>query len=318
MRSSHRTVQIAFVITILTFIVPGISNGKPYRIVIDSKHRSLKVGDPLILKLVYKYETPLVNPTTSEVVESFLHHAYLRIEHREAVYSTNRLPVFPSSLTLEDKNGLEYSKWFVFLYHPGERRLLFPVPGTYKVTVSGYALISNPIDVIVEASSELQKKALSLLSDPNDYTYLEYHFHEYKEKRPERILHLKKVVEQCEGTVLANWCAARLGLEYFRQFHAKHPSFVKFQEQYEKGGANEPLFQQAYKCLTMGSKLADEFPIREEVLKNLVTVEFTKGNAERAISILDELGAKYPKGKYGRKAAKWKQELLDIQARKDK
>jgi hypothetical protein len=276
---------------------------------------SIKIGEPLLLKLAYKYDEPKISPLTGEISEEIRHFAYLKIEHHEGSFSTDRFPIFPIELLLQDTQGLEYSGQFVFFYHSGEKRLIFPKPGTYIVTIRGWTKVSNPLNIIVKPTSELQRRALSLLSDPNDYLFLEFGTHEFKEKRSERMLHLTKVVEKCEGAVLAEWAAARLGLEYFEEFHKKHPSFQKFKALRDKGKVKEPLFEQARKYLEIGAKLPDEFPIREDVLRQLIRIEYMDGNDTQAFLLIDELSTKYPKGKYGRKAPEWKKELLELQKR---
>ena len=47
-----------------------------------------------------------------------------------------------------------------------------------------------------------------------------------------------------------------------------------------------------------GIDLPDEFPIREEVVYTLASIESVKGNRERAESLKDELVRKYPHGKF--------------------
>jgi len=171
------------------------------------------------------------------------------------------------------------------------------------------------LDINVEPASNPEQLAINLLSDPNDYFFLEQGEDEYPEKRPESISHLQQVVDRCEGTVLAKWAASRLGLEYFQEFHKKHPSFVKFKAKHQEGQIEEPLFDQVRKYLSVGVELRDEFPIRENVLSKLVNIEFMDGNYEKAFSLLDELRTKYPDGEYGRKASGWKEELIELQKR---
>jgi hypothetical protein len=193
---------------------------------------------------------------------------------------------------------------------------MFDKPGTYTISVlASPQHISNELAIVVEQSSSLQNKALSLLSDPNDYAFMVFGSHEYANRRAERISHLRQVVEQCEGTLLAKWAASRLGLEYFQEFHKKHPSFVKFKAKHQEGQIEEPLFDQVRKYLSVGVELRDEFPIRENVLSKLVNIEFMDGNYEKAFSLLDELRTKYPDGEYGRKASRWKEELIELQKR---
>jgi len=314
MTDLSKTVKIAL-ITPLILSMPVISNGIPSRIEISSKNTAIQVGDPLIFKLMYRYEESMTQLATEKIKESLLHRAYLKIEHQDGNLLTDRFPIYPMELTLQDKQGLEYSGQLVFLNHPGENRLLFPVPGTYTVTVRGYTKTSNPLHITVNPLSKLQKRALSLLSDPNDFHFLEYGSHEDPEQRIERVSHLKQVVDQCQGTLLAKWAAARLGLEYFDQFHKKHPSFEKFKSKHEQGQIQEPLFDQAHRYLVGGTTLPDEFQIREKVLYELSVTEYLKDNYEKAFSLLDELGAKYPKGKYGKKASSGKAELQELQER---
>ena len=307
-------------VTLVMSLVLGIavtSQGKPSQIEISSKNPSLRVGDPLIFRLVYKYDEPLLKPATGEIVQSFPHYAHLKVEHSEGRFPMNQLYIYPTDLTLKDNLGLEYEGQFVLLYHPGEKRVLFPVPGTYTVTVSGHTRISNPLSITVEPASELQARALSLLSDPNDYHFLEHGSHEDPNKRSLRISRLRLIVEQCEGTIYAKWAAARLGLEYFEDFHKKHPSFVKFKAKLKKNQVEEPLFDKAHMYLTVGAKLPDEFPIREKVLYQLGRTEVIKDNYEKAFSLLDEMGAKYPKGKYGKRASRGKEELQRVKKREE-
>jgi len=302
------------------FVLSGLAKGDnpSFRIKVIPQTQVIRVSQPFVFKLKYKFQQPQTSPHNGQARKYFRHHAYLDIEHENGDFSTKGYKLFPIDLNLEDSLGLEYSKYFLCFYHPGENRFLFPIPGRYSVTVRGWRNRSEPLDISVEPASNSEQLAINLLSDPNDYFFLETGEHEYKHKRPERILHLQRVVRQCKSTLLARWCAARLGLEYFKEFHKKHQSFEKFKEKYQKGQIEEPLFEQAHKYLTIGAKLPDELPIREDLLRQLVRIEYMDGNYEKAFSLLDELRTKYPKGKYGRKASRWRQELLELQRREQK
>ena len=160
---------------------------------------------------------------------------------------------------------------------------------------------------------------LSLLSDPNDFAFFSYGTYgsgDYFRNRPDRIQYLKKVVDEFEDTVLAQMIAAQIGVESSIQF--QDTSYMFYDEERQKDLLDGSLFKQAHKYLTIGDKLPDEFPIREEVLKELGIAEFVKGNHEKAFALLDELSNKYPKGEHGRKASKGKQELIELQKRKQK
>ena len=104
-------------------------------------------------------------------------------------------------------------------------------------------------------------------------------------------------------------------MEYFEQFKDVHRSFLSYEKKRQKDLLNGILFKDANKYLAIGVKLPDSFPLREEVLMQLVSIEIAKGNDKKANSILDELGTKYPKGKHGRKASQMKQELLKFRKR---
>jgi hypothetical protein len=317
MKSLSNKLQLVITVMSLVLGTAVTSQGKPSQIEASSKNTLLQVGDPLTLRLVYKYEKPLIKPATGEIVQSFPHYAYLKIEDSEGRFPMNRFPIHPMDLTLKDNLGLEYEGQFAFLYHPGEKRILFPVPGTYKVTVRGYTKTSNPLNITVKPPSKLQKRALFLLSDPNDYFFLEYGAHEDPNKRSLRISRLRQVVEQCEGTIYAKWAAARLGLEYFEDFHKKHPSFIKFKAKLQKNQVEEPLFDKAHMYLSAGAELPDQFPTREKVLYQLVRTQVIKDNYQKAFSLLNELGAKYPKGEYGKRASKGRQELQRVKKRQE-
>ncbi len=312
MKNSNGKTRVALVAicTILQCAVAGADY--PKEIGLSSKQKQMKVGEPLILRLTYRFEKPQVSGETQEIYSSMGPESSLRItaNGEEILEPTLVRP----DLYPQDTKGMTYSGNFIIFYDSFKRRLIFETPGLYTITIrSTTTTKSNPLDIQVLPASQSQKELLSLLSDPNDYAFVSDGTAQYFKKQPERIAHIKKVIEKFENTVLAQMAAAQLGLEYFRQFHAEHPSFVKFKQEYHKGEVKEPLFEEAHKYLTIGAKLPDEFPIREDVLKELVIAEFAKGNPERAISLVDELGTKYSRGKHGKNAAKWKQELLDIQ-----
>jgi len=152
-------------------------------------------------------------------------------------------------------------------------------------------------------------------SDPNDYSFLLHGSDGFVYKRAERMSHLKAVADKCKGALLAKWCGARLGIEYFRDFHRRHPSFERFKAKRKQGAVKEPLFELAYKYLRIGAELPDEFPVREEVLYQLTRPEWIMNNYERVFSLLDELSAKYPTGRYGRRVANSRVELEELKKR---
>ncbi len=318
--------KIKTIITMILLLAGSLCMGDEIlpKIEIISQAQEIRVGEPLILKLVYRFQQPIISPDTGKVRENFKHSAYLNIEHKDKKFSTRRVPLFPIDLKIKNGQGLEYDRWFVCFYHYGEGRLLFPVPGKYSVTANGWTKRSKPLHIEVKEPSELEKLALLLLSDMNDYFFLESGEYDDEQKRPERMSHLIEVVEQCKGTTLAKWAAACLGIEYFIEFHRKHPSFEKFKDKRQKDKVEEPFFDLACKYLAIGADLPDEFQIREKVLWRLIDAEFIKDNYEKMDILLDELEAKYPSGKYGRKAPRTRIELKRLkkqhseQSKKDK
>lgn len=306
------------VLVVISLILSNLASGNdipyiPSSIEISSRQKSIRVGDPLILKLVYKFEKPQISIRTGNPLTSFSHSAYLKIEHHGGSFSTDRFPIFPTDLYLQDKSGLEYSRQLVFLYHFGEKRLLFSEAGIYTVTVKGRSKTpSNPLNITVEPSSESQRRALSLLSDPNDYFFLEFGIQEYPERRPDRISNLKRVVKQCGDTLLVKWAAARLGIEESKEVEEKYSDSKKFWDDYRQGKIIEPLVGQAHSHLSSAYKLPDEFLIRDEVLYQLTKIEFIKGNYKKVLSLVDELEAKYPNGEYGKRISRQKTELQEL------
>jgi len=283
---------------------------------LSAEMNTICVGEPLICKLKYMYETDS-NAPPKEV----LHGARVDVIDSNDHTIVQRYRVFPSLLFRERTKGLvTYSGDFSLFWNTQTKEgLIFDRPGRYEVTLTYQADLDQesfrPLSVVVKAASKSNLRALALLSDPNDYAFLELGEHDYPDRRPERMAHLKKVVEQCEGTLLAKWSAGRLGVEYFEEFHRKHPSFIKFKAKYRGGEIKEPLFDQALDYLSMGTDLPDEFALRENVLYLRSRVEFIKGDYEKAASLFDELAAKYPHGEYGKRATRAKAELLELQKR---
>jgi len=250
----------------------------PAEIEISIKHEHIKVGEPLIVKAMYRFEEPQVS-RTDELYQKMGAESVIQIKRDEADILALHYydSVGPGTLFLQDTQGLMYACDFLLFYNFFENRLIFDKPGIYIVTVRRTrTIISNPLYITVEPAKDLEKRALSLLSDPNDYRFLEHGSYENPDERSSGISRLRLIIEKCEGTIYAKWAAARLGLEYFEDFHKKHPSFVKFKAKLKKGQVQEPLFDKAHMYLTAGAKLPDEFPIREKVLYQLGRTEVIK------------------------------------------
>jgi len=291
-----------------------------YSIEISTAQKRIDYGSPIVLTLGLVYQQPQMLRVTGEIRQVVsLDWLDLQVQQSETE-ETRLFRLGKTVFHLQGTKGLEYTGKVVLWCHVHEergnliKRMIFDKPGTYTFSVmDSKKRSSNTLDILVEPSV-LGQKALSLLKDPNDIAFLLGGVY----KSPERISHLEEVVNQCEGTLLAKWCAARLGLEYFDQFHEKHPSFEKFKSKLEQGQIQEPLFDQAHKYLSAGYALPDELPIRDSVLGHLVETEYIDGNYKKAISLVDELRIKYPDGEYVRKASGWKKELIELQKLQDR
>lgn len=79
MKGLSKKLQLVIAVMSLVLSTAVTSQGKPSQIEISSKDALLQVGDPLTLRLVYKYEKPLIRPATGEIVQSFPHYAHLKI-----------------------------------------------------------------------------------------------------------------------------------------------------------------------------------------------------------------------------------------------
>jgi len=201
----------------------------------------------------------------------------------------------PYSYDLRDSKGFNYGAavviWCDVRKEPSGwvQKVVFDKPGTYKLAyLKDGKEVSNSINIKVKSSS-LGEKGLSLMS-PEDRVYLRGGVY----KSPETMSKLEEVVKKCKGTVLSQMAAARLGLDYFGEFERKRPDSQNFLNEYRQGKANEPLFTNAYKYLTIGAQLPARFPIREKVLWELAGNEVVKNNYEKAFSLLVDLGKNFP------------------------
>ena len=286
----------------------------------------IRVGEPLIIKMAYKWEKPLISSITNEVSKYSPHSAHLIVKKGEEEKSMPlKSCVRPSSLQLQGTEGIEYSAHFVFFYDCYNGGLIFNEPGTYTIRMKGYTKVSNSLDITVEAPTELEQKVLSFLPsdpcDPWDYLLLTSgSFEDYKDMPglPERISRLRNLADQCGETLLGKWAAARLGIEEYEEVGKKHQSLgERFVDRYRNGLIYEPLVEQSYTHLNKSLELPDEFQIREEALYNIIGIELIKGNYNKALSHANELSQKYPKGQFGRNVsvAELQEQIAYIEAR---
>ena len=308
------------------------SNNIPASVEITSPKATIDIGEPLILKLTYKFEEPQMNAETGDILSGIRHSSCLLIELKDAdndwlvhypdfspfekdgaQYHPLELQPFVH-LNVQDIQGLEYSVYFLILYNHYKKNLAFDEAGTYKIYVitGPDKIFSNVVDL--QITSQMQEEKCALL-DPNVCDFLmgiDRKLFEDPNYRSKTIENLKNFVEQCPDSLLSKIAAARVGIECFYDYELKRTEARR-----EKRKSPEPLREEAVKYLQIGLDLPDYFFVRQEVLYRLIEIE--EENVEekkyysKALSYLDELIAKYPAGKYGKQAPGWKKELLELQ-----
>ena len=277
-----------------------------------SSEDTIEIGEPLIVKLIADMKNL---PDPNKIPASWSQEGLFKIfADKEKSNFPKTIKAIPRSLPLLDTDNLKYGGSFPLFYYLGHKELIFNEPGIYEIQFSyTRTQSSNVLRLIVHEPGQQHKKAISLLSDPNDYFFLELgNTHENYDKE-KAISHLQEIVEKCEGTILADWSAARLGIEYFKEFQKKHPSIKKFKAKKQKDEVDSSLFDKAHIYLQKGSALPDEFPIHGEVLDNLMKTEYINNNYQKAIRLAEELESKYPHSKYGKRASRAKKELRELE-----
>jgi len=195
--------------------------------------------------------------------------------------------------------------------------LLFPTPGQYRIVALVYGRLSNQILIKVKPPSDSMKQVLSLLSDPNDWAFLEdseYRGRTYLTSAMERF---RQIVDRFPQTVVAKRAAASLGFEFFNQFYQKNPGLERVLRMRKESKPRDPLLERTMGYLQIAYELPDEYPIRENVLYQLARIYAIDGDFKKAMDLLDELGKKYPNGSYGhgRRIQKVKEELQTLMNR---
>jgi hypothetical protein len=285
-----------------------------FSIEIAAAENQVEYGMPIVVSLRLAYQQPQTWRQTGKS-RLLIHVDGLKLLVQNSdTQQTSDFILFEPDFYLEGTRGLEYHAKVVIWCDVHKTRgklitkMIFPSPGNYLFRVERNDIRSNDLELVVKPS-QLGQRAMSLLKDPNDFAFLRGGTN----KSERAISTLREVVKQCKGSVLAKWAAARLGIEYFRDFHRKHPSFEDFRILRKRKAVEEPLFDQVHEYLAIGAELPEEFPVRQDVISKLSVVEFMDGNFEKAILLVDELATKYPKMKYGRRASQMKQELLEFQ-----
>jgi len=307
---------------LLVFLVLGFGANDATRAVelrdieIGTRSLKIKVGEPFVFRLTYRFEKPLVSLRTQQAPNGIDHYAYFVLRKSDDSSLVGRYRLRRDvSLRLQDAQGLEYAENFMVFYDFGRKKLIFDKPRTYTFQVEGWSKTSNSLTINVSPASKADKRAISLLSDPNDYSFLLHGSDGFVYKRAERMSHLKAVADKCKGALLAKWCGARLGVEKAKELWRKHPDGEQFMAKYRRGEIVEPLFENSYKYLRKGLELPDEVLTREEVLASIISAEIVRGDYDKALFYVKEMGEKYPQGRYGRRVANSRVELEELKKR---
>lgn len=294
-----------FLILISTLSVRSVDTVDLLEMEISTQQKSIRVGEPLIFGLTYKFRKPQLSRQANEVFTTIRHEAFVRIEDQTGTIVLSQYTLRPSTLLLRGTSGLEYSAKFVLLYDFSKKGPIFKNPGVYAIQVFvSKDYVSNSFKVAVEEAFQLEDRGLSLLSSFDDYALLQFGLYEDTDKRAKAMAHLSSLAEECGDTLLAKWARGRLGLEYYKDFHEQHPTFGRLSPEQQKVAVEDEVFEKTIMSLSKATALPDEFPLREEILYRLYAAESMSGNDERAASLMDELAAKYPHGKYARMATR--------------
>jgi hypothetical protein len=326
--------KILLVILLSCFLQSkAISNNIPASVEITSPKVTIDIGEPLILKLTYKFEEPQMNAETGDIHSGFHHSTSLLIELKDAdndwlvnypdfiLFEKEGVKYYPLelqslNLNVQDEQGLEYSGYFLISYNHYKKGLTFDEPGKYRICMISTAnkIFSNVVDL--QITSQMQEEKCALL-DPNGCDFLmginrDWELFKDPNYRSKTMVNLKNIVEQCPDSLLSKLAAARIGLESFYDYEIKRTEARR-----EKREPSRQLYQEAKIYLQIGLELPDDFLVRQEILYRLIELEEENveenKNFSQALSYLNELGVKYPKGKYGKTAASGKAELLELQ-----
>jgi hypothetical protein len=295
------------------------------KIEIKAYSSEIKVGEPLVLKILVTCSTPNINPKTGKTTTSGgISEPYLIItkkgQKEEIKYEYDPILHKPLPIFGTDKEGLEFTGSLIVFYDQIKKVLLFNESGIYSCRLESTRdkIVSNTIEINVKHAGKQEEKAISILTGKYDMMILETSDdldRSIIKEFPGLLERFEQVVEQCKDTMVAKMAAAKLGVKTAEELENKYPDGEKFLDQYNKGEIKEPLIESAKKYLSMAYNLPDEFPVRETVLNKLAVMELFEGKNQKVNSLFDELASKYPNGEFGKHAEKDKEEFNTLMKR---
>ena len=278
----------------------------------------IKIGEPLIIELKYRYPSPRLEQSSKIIKQSLsLGDAHGSVYIKDSNDNTVGFEIaHPSPLICRDNKGLIYSNYFFIFINRDTNKLMFNEPGKYKIEFPNQKQLDiamyKPTTIEVKPASEQEKKALSLLTGKDDLMVLvRDNYIGIETKYPGVIDRYKKVVEQCPDTMISKLAATCIGMELYNEYEEQR-IVLNLNEQYKL----KPIAKEAMEYLKKGLELPDEFSIRENILYMLTESEIEVGEKDysKAIAYLEELSEKYPHGRWGKSAISGKEEVKTMMA----
>jgi hypothetical protein len=303
-------------------------DANPYTTEISSPTKLIGVKEPIIIKITHRFKNPQFSSSKGKILPSVPNEEFILIEMKDKNWQPKfsrakkirsdagteyfMYPLF-SQLVLEDSKGLIYSNYFVFQYNLIKNDYIFPEPGKYKILVpptQGIPSDINALEIEVQPSA-LPYSSSSILTNKYDYDFLAGLLSQIFEDPNYRIgalERLESLVKQNQSTLLEKWAAARLGLEYYREYDDNRVKALQ-----EKKECPTELLDKAEGFLIKSTSLPDDFPERQVVYLRLAEISMRKNEFTKATGYLDEIKSKYPNGAVGAMVERRKEEIIKLQ-----
>lgn len=292
------------------FVLFSNSYGDERNSSLSSMRETLEVGNPYVIRL--ELSRSKFNPETNSSREKNKHYSNALIRHldNEGDEEVQKIKLFPQNLEITDPNEQRYSNNFVLFYNLDKKKLIFQKEGIYEIVVkTNPDLYSNPIYVNVVSPSDNTKRALKYLKEPKHYVSIDQADFSQNEEAIKNLKIYEQIIEEDPNCLLSRWISAYVGISYFNEFQKEHASIENCRKLKKAGQFHDEYLEKAIFYLDFSSTLADDFPVKEEALYKLALARYINIDDDKVNSILNELSAKYPKSKYGKKAVEAKKEL---------
>lgn len=266
---------------------------EPNWIECEIKHTDLIVGDPVVIKVSYTYQTPQIHES-GRPFSSIKHNAILEVRVPDS-NDIRYYPVLPQILPRQDSDGLVYSGIFVFIYDYLLDSIIFSKEGKYEIrfikdTKEKYLCPANIITI--KKGSDEQNQVLSILKK-DEYHYLEggsYKNDKAEEESKERI---EKAIQLSSETNVTKWLSVQVGIDAYRELQKKYKNKEDFMQLFRVPTPPKEPIEKIKKQIEQGLALPDEYPIRQKALIKLIEISDFEKNAEMKQIYMKELHRKY-------------------------